>query len=65
MITHSASGTVREAFQQTEPAKVICTVSEPVGEGREFAEEWRAAGMDVELVEDEERPAASPTRRCC
>jgi translation initiation factor 2B subunit (eIF-2B alpha/beta/delta family) len=56
VITHSASGTVREAFQQTQPAKVICTASEPVGEGREFAEEWREAGFDVELVEDEEAP---------
>lgn len=57
VITHSASGTVREAFQQTKPAKVICTASEPVGEGRAFAEEWREAGYDVELVEDEEAPA--------
>ena len=57
VITHSASGTVREAFQQTKPAKIICTVSEPVGEGRAFAEEWRAAGMDVELVEDEDAPS--------
>ena len=57
VLTHSASGTVREAFQQTEPAKVICTVSEPVGEGRAFAEEWRAAGLDTELVEDADAPA--------
>ena len=56
VMTHSASGTVREAFQQTKPAKVICTVSEPVGEGRAFAEEWREAGLDVELVEDAEAP---------
>ena len=57
VVTHSASGTVREAFQQSEPAKIICTVSEPVGEGRAFAEEWREAGMDVELVEDAEAPS--------
>jgi translation initiation factor 2B subunit (eIF-2B alpha/beta/delta family) len=57
VITHSASGTVREAFQQTEPAKVLCTVSEPVGEGRAFADEWRDAGFDVELVDDEDAPA--------
>jgi translation initiation factor 2B subunit (eIF-2B alpha/beta/delta family) len=57
VMTHSASGTVREAFQQTKPAKVICTVSEPVGEGRAFAEEWREAGLDVELVEDAEAPS--------
>lgn len=56
IVTHSASGTVREAFQQSEPAKVICTVSEPVGEGRAFAEEWRAAGLDTELVDDAEAP---------
>jgi translation initiation factor 2B subunit (eIF-2B alpha/beta/delta family) len=57
VMTHSASGTVREAFQQTKPAKVICTVSEPVGEGRAFADEWREAGFDVELVEDAEAPS--------
>ena len=57
VITHSASGTVREAFQQTEPAKVLCTVSEPVGEGRAFADEWRDAGFDVELVDDRDAPA--------
>jgi translation initiation factor eIF-2B subunit delta len=57
VMTHSASGTVREAFQQTAPAKVICTVSEPVGEGRAFADEWRDAGFDVELVDDDEAPA--------
>jgi methylthioribose-1-phosphate isomerase len=57
VVTHSASGTVREAFQQSKPAKVICTVSEPVGEGRAFAEEWREAGFDVELVEDAEAPS--------
>lgn len=57
VMTHSASGTVREAFQQTSPAKVICTASEPVGEGRAFAEEWREAGLDVELIEDDEAPS--------
>jgi translation initiation factor 2B subunit (eIF-2B alpha/beta/delta family) len=57
VLTHSASGTVREAFQQTKPAKVICTVSEPVGEGRAFADEWRDAGFDVELVEDADAPS--------
>ena len=57
VITHSASGTVREAVQQTEPAKIICTVSEPVGEGRAFVEELREAGLDTELVEDADAPA--------
>lgn len=56
VLTHSASGTVREAFQQTKPAKVICTVSEPVGEGRAFAQEWQEASLDTELVEDAEAP---------
>jgi translation initiation factor 2B subunit (eIF-2B alpha/beta/delta family) len=56
VITHSASGTVREAVQQTEPAKILCTVSEPVGEGRAFVEELREAGLDAELVEDADAP---------
>ena len=56
VMTHSASGTVREAFQQTRPAKILCTASEPVGEGRAFADEWRSAGYDVELVDDEKAP---------
>jgi translation initiation factor 2B subunit (eIF-2B alpha/beta/delta family) len=56
VLTHSASGTVREAFQQTKPAKVICTASEPVGEGRAFAKEWQTAGLDTELVDDAEAP---------
>jgi translation initiation factor 2B subunit (eIF-2B alpha/beta/delta family) len=60
VMTHSASGTVREAFQQTKPAKVICTASEPVGEGRGFAEEWRTAGLDAELVEDADAPGRVP-----
>jgi translation initiation factor 2B subunit (eIF-2B alpha/beta/delta family) len=57
VLTHSASATVREAFQHEEPAKVICTVSEPVGEGRAFADEMREAGLDVELVEDADAPS--------
>jgi translation initiation factor 2B subunit (eIF-2B alpha/beta/delta family) len=56
VITHSASGTVREAVQQTEPAKILCTVSEPVGEGRAFVDDLREAGLDTELVEDDEAP---------
>jgi translation initiation factor 2B subunit (eIF-2B alpha/beta/delta family) len=56
VLTHSASATVREAFQHEEPNKVICTVSEPVGEGRAFADEMREAGLDVELVEDADAP---------
>jgi translation initiation factor 2B subunit (eIF-2B alpha/beta/delta family) len=56
VLTHSASATVREAFLQTEPGKMLCTVSEPVGEGRAFAEEMRDAGLDAELVEDADAP---------
>jgi translation initiation factor 2B subunit (eIF-2B alpha/beta/delta family) len=56
VITHSASGTVREALQHTSPAKVLCTVSYPVEEGRAFAEDLREAGLDVELVEDADAP---------
>jgi translation initiation factor 2B subunit (eIF-2B alpha/beta/delta family) len=56
VLTHSASATVREAFLQTKPGKALCTVSEPVGEGRAFAEEMRDAGLDAELVEDADAP---------
>jgi translation initiation factor 2B subunit (eIF-2B alpha/beta/delta family) len=58
VMTHSASATVREAFQHTPPRRVICTVSQPREEGRAFAEELRQTGLEVELVEDEEAPAA-------
>ena len=57
VLTHSASATVREALLHTPPANVICTVSSPQDEGREFAEELRASGLEVELVEDDEAPA--------
>lgn len=56
VITHSASGTVREALQHTSPTKVLCTVSYPIEEGRAFAEDLREAGLDVELVEDADAP---------
>jgi translation initiation factor 2B subunit (eIF-2B alpha/beta/delta family) len=58
VLTHSASATVREALLHTPPARAICTVSEPVGEGRAFAEELRGEGLNVELVEDADGPAA-------
>ena len=57
-VTHSASATVREALLRTPPAKAICTVSEPVGEGRAFADELRAEGLHVELVADADAPGA-------
>ena len=56
--THSASATVREALLHTPPNRVLCTVSEPVGEGRAFAEGLRAEGLDVELLEDADAPSA-------
>lgn len=56
--THSASATVREALVHDSPARVICTASEPIGEGRAFAEDLRAEGLDVELVEDDAAPEA-------
>jgi translation initiation factor 2B subunit (eIF-2B alpha/beta/delta family) len=58
VFTHSASATVREALLHTAPARAICTVSEPIGEGRAFAEELRAEGLNVDLVEDADAPAA-------
>jgi ribose 1,5-bisphosphate isomerase len=58
VLTHSASATVREALLHTPPARAICTVSEPIGEGRAFADELRAEGLSVDLVEDAEAAAA-------
>lgn len=56
--THSASATVREALLHTTPRKVICTVSEPIGEGRAFADDLRAEGLSVDLVADQDGPDA-------
>ena len=56
VLTHSASATVREALVHTPPARVICTVSSPQDEGRAFSDELRDAGLEVELVEDEDGP---------
>jgi translation initiation factor 2B subunit (eIF-2B alpha/beta/delta family) len=58
VMTHSASATVREALQHTPPNSIICTVSRPREEGRVFAGELREAGLEVELVEDDEAAAA-------
>src|SRR5262245_17794833 len=58
VLTHSASATVREALIHTPPSRAICTVSEPVGEGRPFVEELRAEGLTVDLVEDADAPDA-------
>lgn len=54
VLTHSASATVREALLHTPPANVTCTVSAPNEEGRDFADDLRGAGLEVELVEDED-----------
>jgi translation initiation factor 2B subunit (eIF-2B alpha/beta/delta family) len=56
VLTHSASATVREALVHTPPDRVICTVSSPQDEGRAFSDELRDAGLEVELVEDDEAP---------
>ena len=56
VLTHSASATVREALIHTPPERVICTVSSPQDEGRAFAADLRAEGLDVDLVEDEDAP---------
>jgi translation initiation factor eIF-2B subunit delta len=53
VLTHSASATVREALNYAPPAQVTCTVSAPNEEGRDFAEDLRSAGLEVELVEDD------------
>jgi methylthioribose-1-phosphate isomerase len=58
VVTHSASATVREALLHTPPKHVYCTVSEPVGEGRPFADDLRAEGLHVELIDDAEGPEA-------
>ena len=52
VMTHSASGTVREALVHTPPDRVVCTTSEPVGEGRGLSEQLREEGLTVELVDD-------------
>ncbi len=61
VMTHSASATVREALEHTPPERVVCTVSEPVGEGRELAENLRAAGLTVDIVDDPDAEHAVET----
>ena len=58
VLTHSASATVREALVHTPPARAICTVSQPVEEGRAFSEDLRSEGLNVDLIEDAEAPGA-------
>jgi translation initiation factor 2B subunit (eIF-2B alpha/beta/delta family) len=52
VLTHSASATVREACLYTPPERLICTTSDPGGEGARLAAELRAEGLDVTLVDD-------------
>lgn len=56
VMTHSASATVQEVIVHTPPRRVVCTVSEPIGEGRRFVEELRGAGIAADLVEDSDAP---------
>jgi translation initiation factor 2B subunit (eIF-2B alpha/beta/delta family) len=57
VVTHSASATVREAVLHARPSRLVCTVSLPIGEGRAFAQELRAGGLSVGLVDDDQAPA--------
>jgi translation initiation factor 2B subunit (eIF-2B alpha/beta/delta family) len=61
VMTHSASSTVREALLHTPPGRVVCTTSEPGGEGRGLAEDLRAAGLTVDIVDDSDGPHAAGT----
>src|SRR5215218_142209 len=55
VLTHSASATVREALVHTPPARAICTVSEPVGEGRDFADDLRGDGLPRRDAQQQDR----------
>jgi translation initiation factor 2B subunit (eIF-2B alpha/beta/delta family) len=61
VMTHSASATAREALVHAGPGRVVCTVSEPTGEGRVFAEELAEAGLVTEVVADEDAEHAVAT----
>jgi translation initiation factor eIF-2B subunit delta len=54
VMTHSNSATVREAVAHTPPARVYCTVSGPFEEGLRLAEDLRAEGIGVEIVDGDE-----------
>ncbi len=56
VLTHSNSATVREALSHDDPAKVLCTVSTPVEEGRTLVTELTGGEIDAELVEDADAP---------
>jgi ribose 1,5-bisphosphate isomerase len=61
VMTHSASATVREALVHTPPDRVVCTVSEPEGEGRPFADDLEGEGLTVEVVADDDAEHAAET----
>jgi ribose 1,5-bisphosphate isomerase len=61
VMTHSASSTVREALVYTPPERVVCTTSEPIGEGRDLAEQLRQEALTVELVDDSDAEHAVQT----
>jgi translation initiation factor eIF-2B subunit delta/methylthioribose-1-phosphate isomerase len=61
MMTHSNSGTVREAVEHTPPQRIICTVSEPGEEGRELAEALRGNELAVDIVDDSDAEHAVGT----
>jgi translation initiation factor 2B subunit (eIF-2B alpha/beta/delta family) len=61
VMTHSASATVREALEHTPPDRVVCTVSEPIGEGRELAENLRDVGITADVVDDSDAEHAVGT----
>jgi translation initiation factor 2B subunit (eIF-2B alpha/beta/delta family) len=61
VLTHSASSTVREALLHAPPDRVVCTISDPVGEGRGLAEDLRSAGLTVELIDDSDAEHAAGT----
>jgi translation initiation factor 2B subunit (eIF-2B alpha/beta/delta family) len=52
VMTHSASATVREAVLHAGPARVVCTVSDPHGEGRRLVDDLTEQGLTAELVAD-------------
>jgi translation initiation factor 2B subunit (eIF-2B alpha/beta/delta family) len=61
VMTHSASATAREALVHAQVERVVCTVSEPVGEGRRFSEELAATGLATDLVADGDAAHAAAT----
>jgi ribose 1,5-bisphosphate isomerase len=61
VLTHSASATAREAFAYGQVGRVVCTVSDPGGEGRPFAEELAESGLATDVVADEDAGRAVET----